>query len=227
MKHRVNHSVCALAPGQPQHWHTYVLLSVGPAMQTTWGWGGSGESLLLVSTLWASLFSTTYILQIWRAVDFRHVYTKHSCWLCWDLQGRINTVHQSHIHLTPSCPSDTDIEYFQILKTFSIPLPSRCPQWSHHYTISFLFCSVQAAVPRHSSSVLYSPSGHFAPDTDCEGIFMWFGGETHVTTPFCASKHWDGIQCWFRSSPTPNWFNLSPYHHAGAGLCLPGKQMVF
>jgi len=53
---------------------------------------------------------------------------------------------------------------------------------------------------------------------------MWFGGESHVATPFCASKHWDGIQCWFRSSATPNWFNLSPDHHAGIGFAFQGSR---
>lgn len=127
-------------------------------------WGRTWQRHLQVPVPGASLFSTTYTLQIFRKVDLRQAHTKRSCWLYWDLPGGINAVHQSHSHSSPSCPSDTGVEDFLDTSTKD---PSNFPTFRSSPLIPSLYHACRfSSLPCHpatasgtSSSVMFSPPG--------------------------------------------------------------------
>lgn len=111
-----------------------------------------------------SPFSITYTLQILREVDFRHLHTKHSCWLYWHLLGEIEAAHQSRVHSSPSHPSDKGFDDFPDTSTTDLSnfptLLSSPPTPSLHHSFRFPFLPCHpAAAPGHSSSVLFIPPG--------------------------------------------------------------------
>lgn len=176
-----------------------------------------------MSTPRASLFSTIYILQIWRAVDFRHVYTKHSCWLCWDLLGRINTVHQKPYSLNSLLPIRYRHWRFpypkDLLNSPALPLLPLIPPLHHKF--SFLPCP-----GRCSQTQLLCPIQPFGSHCSRRWLWghlhvVWWGKSCGYTLPCFKALGWDPVLVQkFSYAKLVQPVSGSSCRH---WLCLPGK----